>query len=91
MKDIVIAHRDTKNWSDKLALMAITIMRKGFDLVSGYKHDHKIAMGEKDPAKGQRGYFAMTPNKWLVRFIFLESVAGVPVSALILFRYFETY
>lgn len=77
MEDIEIAHRDTKNFSDRLALMAIRIMRNCFDFATGYRHDPKVASGEK-PANQANQQFAMTETKWMTRFIFLESIAGVP-------------
>ncbi|KAH0614205.1 uncharacterized protein H6S33_006091 [Morchella sextelata] len=76
MKDIVIAHRKAKDWSDWVALSAVRFFRRAFDLVTGYKHDKQIALGNKNP--GTTDAFHMTPDKWLARFIFLESIAGVP-------------
>ncbi|EPS37513.1 hypothetical protein H072_8775 [Dactylellina haptotyla CBS 200.50] len=76
MQDIVIAHRNASTWSDKIALNAIRLLRSSFDLVTGYKHDPKIASGEKTAEGGT--HFTMTEKKWMIRFIFLESIAGVP-------------
>ncbi|KAK0117802.1 Alternative oxidase, mitochondrial precursor [Cadophora gregata] len=43
------------------------------DTATGYKHPEEL------PGGGQASKrFEMTESKWLVRFIFLESVAGVP-------------
>ncbi|KAL7272436.1 inducible alternative oxidase 2 [Rhizina undulata] len=75
MKDIVIAHRQTKCWHDYVALSAVRLLRWGFDVATGYRHDKEIAAGTKEPSKQA---FAMTTHKWLTRFIFLESIAGVP-------------
>lgn len=47
------------------------------DLLTGYKHDEAVSLGHKDPALANTK-FAMTERKYLVRNIFLESVAGVP-------------
>ncbi|GAB7350974.1 hypothetical protein MBLNU459_g1471t1 [Dothideomycetes sp. NU459] len=47
------------------------------DLATGYKHDHAVALGQKDPALANQNY-AMTERKYLIRNIFLESVAGTP-------------
>ncbi|KAF2742672.1 alternative oxidase [Sporormia fimetaria CBS 119925] len=38
MRAVVIAHRDAKTWSDKVALIAVRVMRWGLDLATGYKH-----------------------------------------------------
>lgn len=47
------------------------------DLATGYKHDEAVSLGQKDPAHANKT-FAMTEKKYLIRNIFLESVAGVP-------------
>ncbi|KAI9756385.1 MAG: Alternative oxidase, mitochondrial precursor [Chaenotheca gracillima] len=79
MNDIIVAHRETKNWSDWVALSMVRILRWGTDVATGYRHDKEVAKGEKhaDNAVNNKR-FAMTERKWLVRFVFLESVAGVP-------------
>lgn len=79
MDDIKVAHRDTRNWSDWVALSMVRVLRFGTDLATGYRHDKEVARGEKsanDAVSTKR--FAMNERKWLVRFVFLESVAGVP-------------
>lgn len=76
MEAIKIAHRDAKTFGDKLALNTVRFMRYMMDLATGYKHDPELARGE-DSKKG-RPVTYMTERNWLVRFIFLESVAGVP-------------
>ncbi|KAK9350516.1 alternative oxidase-domain-containing protein [Lipomyces doorenjongii] len=70
MKAIDIAHRESRTFSDKVALFAIRVLRKSFDIATGYRH----------PKPGQEGMteFRMTGDKWLTRFVFLESIAGVP-------------
>lgn len=78
MKDIQVAHRETKNWSDWVALSTVRFLRWGTDFATGYRHDKeqaKLKSGDPDIA-GDR--YVMNERKWLVRFIFLESVAGVP-------------
>jgi ubiquinol oxidase len=83
MKAIQIAHRDAKTWSDKFALAMVRTMRWGMDFFTGYKHDHAVSIGEKSTSQAnqehrQTARYAMTEEKWLNRFVFLESVAGVP-------------
>lgn len=70
MRQVSIAHRQAKDWADWVALGAVRVMRWGMDTVTGYRH----------PAPGQEvaPKFKMSEKKWLTRFIFLESVAGVP-------------
>ena len=43
----------------------VRVLRKATDVATGYRHD---------PNKP----YVMSERKWLVRFIFLETVAGVP-------------
>lgn len=77
MEAIKIAHREAKTFSDKFALNLVRFLRYMMDLATGYKHDPELAKGNKDPKTG-RPVSQMTERNWLVRFIFLESVAGVP-------------
>lgn len=70
MRDINIAHRRASNWSDWVALGTVRVFRWGMDLATGYKHPK--------PGQDLPAMFKMTEKKWLARFVFLESVAGVP-------------
>ncbi|EAU33760.1 alternative oxidase, mitochondrial precursor [Aspergillus terreus NIH2624] len=70
MRQVEIAHREAKNWSDWVALGTVRMLRWGMDLVTGYRHP--------PPGKENDVRFRMTEQKWLTRFVFLESVAGVP-------------
>ncbi|CEJ57312.1 Putative Alternative oxidase [Penicillium brasilianum] len=70
MRAVAVGHRDAKNWSDRMALGTVKVLRWGMDSVSGYRHPKP---GQEHEAK-----FQMTEKNWLTRFIFLESVAGVP-------------
>ncbi|KAJ6122660.1 hypothetical protein N7512_005125 [Penicillium capsulatum] len=63
------AHRKADTWQDKAALTSVRFLRWGMDLVSGYRAQSLTAT----PAQ-----YVMTEDKWITRFIFLESVAGVP-------------
>ncbi|ODH44730.1 alternative oxidase, mitochondrial [Paracoccidioides brasiliensis] len=69
MKSIVIAHRNAETWSDWVALGTVRMLRWATDLATGYKHPGKSDQNEQ---------FVMTEKKWIIRFIFLETVAGVP-------------
>lgn len=77
VNSVVVAHRNAKTWSDYIALGALRTTRWCFDLVSGYRHDKAVALHDKSPAAAQQK-FAMTERKYMIRNIFLESVAGVP-------------
>lgn len=76
MQDIHVAHRECKNWSDWVALTMVRLLRWGMDTVTGYRHAKEAITGQDNGKK--RGWFEMNERKWLVRFVFLESVAGVP-------------
>jgi hypothetical protein len=65
MNAIKIAHRESKTWSDWVALGFCRLFRKGMDISTGYRHD---------PNKP----YVMNERKWMVRFVFLETIAGVP-------------
>ena len=83
MSDIKVAHRDTKNWADYIALSMVRILRWGTDTATGYSHPTEEAkqrgsyMGVSK-IKSWASPSSMTERKWLIRFLFLESVAGVP-------------
>ncbi|BCR92490.1 alternative oxidase [Aspergillus chevalieri] len=70
MNKVTVAHREAKDWADWVALGTVRLLRWGMDLVTGYRHP---GLGEENLPK-----FKMTERKWLTRFVFLESVAGVP-------------
>ncbi|GKZ39478.1 alternative oxidase, mitochondrial precursor [Aspergillus brasiliensis] len=70
MRQVTIAHREAKNWADWVALGTVRLLRWGMDFATGYRHP--------PPGKEYDSRFQMTERKWLIRFIFLESVAGVP-------------
>lgn len=75
MKQIAIARRDVKTWSDWTAFNLVRLLRWSTDFATGYRHQKEVKKLEKDP-RAKR--FVMTEQKWLTRFIFLESIAGVP-------------
>ncbi|KAJ4383615.1 inducible alternative oxidase 2 [Didymella sp. IMI 355093] len=62
MNAVTVVHRETQTKADKAALVAVKILRWGLDVATGYKH--------------KQG--AMTEEKYMIRNVFLESVAGVP-------------
>ena len=77
MREVKVAHREARNWSDWVALSAVRSLRWGMDIATGYKHDKAVALAKTDPAAAQKKY-GMNERKFLIRNIFLESVAGVP-------------
>lgn len=77
MRNVIVAHRRAETTSDKIALLAVRVLRWGLDFATGYKHEKAISLNEKDPEAARRK-FAMTEEKYMIRNLFLESVAGVP-------------
>lgn len=65
MLDVAIAHRNSTDWSDRIALGTVRMLRREADLATGYRHN---------PSKR----YIVNERKWMTRFIFLETVAGVP-------------
>ena len=77
MEAVKVAHREVRDFSDRVALLAVRFLRTFLDFFTGYKHDKAVALAGKDPAAAQQKY-GMTEKKYLIRNVFLESVAGVP-------------
>ena len=62
MNQVQVARRDVKTMSDRVALAFVRLLRWSLDTVSGYR----------------KGAGQMTERQYMIRNIFLESVAGVP-------------
>jgi hypothetical protein len=77
MNAVTVAHREATTTSDKLALVAVTVLRSGLDFATGYRHERAVDLNAKDPEAARKKY-AMTEEKYMIRNVFLESVAGVP-------------
>ncbi|KAK4182810.1 mitochondrial alternative oxidase [Podospora australis] len=71
--EVVPGHRAPRNLSDKLAWWVVRSCRWGMDWVTGMGPASKITHGKKVTIEKP-----MTEAQWMVRFIFLESIAGVP-------------
>ncbi|EAU86252.1 mitochondrial alternative oxidase [Coprinopsis cinerea okayama7 len=79
LKAVEVIHREPKTLSDKAARGFVTLARKMFDLVSGYKHK-PLPPNYKDLTVQHlrdQGYI-LDDKGWLRRILFLESIAGVP-------------
>jgi ubiquinol oxidase len=77
MNAVVVAHREARTWAEKFALYAVKFMRFGLDTATGYRHERAVALNAKDPEAARRK-FGMTEEKYMIRNVFLESIAGVP-------------
>ncbi|KAL5346895.1 inducible alternative oxidase 2 [Pseudogymnoascus australis] len=77
--NIRFEHRIPEDMSDRFALFLMRILRKGTDIATGYSHDVTNPATASDPnALESTKPYHMSERKWLIRFLFLESVAGVP-------------
>jgi len=78
-KNVYFEHRRAKDWGDRIALGMVRLLRWGTDIATGYHHDveEPAKPGDTNPV-GKTKPYRMSERKWLIRFIFLESVAGVP-------------
>ncbi len=70
MESIKVEHKEPQTISDKIAFKTMRLFRTSFDTLTGYIHP---PIGEELNPR-----YRMNHKKWLIRFIFLESVAGVP-------------
>ncbi|KAF5094459.1 hypothetical protein D0Z03_002085 [Geotrichum reessii] len=70
LHQIGVSHHQPKTLSDRIANTTLQFIRKSFDIFTGYHHPPK---GKEDDPRYQ-----MSERKWLERFVFLESIAGVP-------------
>ncbi|KAL1748043.1 alternative oxidase-domain-containing protein [Schizophyllum fasciatum] len=79
LKAIEVIHQVPTKLSDKVAFRLVKLCRWGFDVVSGYKHKPLPPDAHKMTVQSLRkdGYI-LGPDGWLNRFLFLESIAGVP-------------
>lgn len=78
MREVQFAHRDPRDWRDKTALTMVRILRWGLDLATGYKHAKAVALNDREGAAAANAKYGMTERKYMIRNVFLESVAGVP-------------
>ncbi|KAF9046402.1 alternative oxidase-domain-containing protein [Panaeolus papilionaceus] len=78
LKAVEVIHRNPKTVTDKVAYALVRIARRTFDIVSGYKHP----TGPPEPGMTveelRKSGHALSPKQWLMRILFLESIAGVP-------------
>jgi hypothetical protein len=77
MNQVIVAHRDARTMSDRVAFFAVRFLRAFLDYFTGYKHDKAVALAQTDLALATQKY-GMTEKKYMIRNVFLESVAGVP-------------
>ncbi|KAB5554657.1 mitochondrial alternative oxidase [Coniochaeta sp. 2T2.1] len=70
------AHREPKTFGDWAAWKVIRLCRWGMDVATGLQPEQQVDM--KHSTTATAAMQPLTEGQWLVRFIFLESIAGVP-------------
>jgi len=71
-------HREAKTLSDTVAWNFVRMLRWGFDLFTGYKHNPVPPRANMSLEELRKAGYIMDEKLWLRRFLFLESIAGVP-------------
>lgn len=79
MNSVIVAHRNAETWSDKVALTMVKVMRWCMDRATGYVHKDAKELAAMDSEAARKKYY-MTERKYMIRNIFLESVAGKTIS-----------
>ncbi|TGO90765.1 hypothetical protein BPOR_0052g00280 [Botrytis porri] len=76
---VYFAHRKPRDFSDRVALGMVRFLRWCTDFATGYKHNVEAPKKASDSnAVTATKPYQMSERKWLIRYVFLESVAGVP-------------
>lgn len=79
LRAVEVLHRQPQTFSDKIAANLVKLCRWGFDFASGYKHKplppNSTSMSLEEL---RRGGYVLTEQAWLMRILFLETIAGVP-------------
>ncbi|KIX09547.1 alternative oxidase, mitochondrial [Rhinocladiella mackenziei CBS 650.93] len=76
MLSVVPAHREPKTLGDRFAWKLIRICRWCMDFATGLRPEQQV--DKKKPTTEVVASKPLTEAQWLVRFVFLESIAGVP-------------
>ncbi|CAK7236159.1 inducible alternative oxidase 2 [Sporothrix curviconia] len=76
MLAVVPGHRAPETIGDRIAWRLMRFCRWGMDTATGMKRDQKS--DKKNPTTAVTAEKPLTEAQWMIRFIFLESIAGVP-------------
>lgn len=76
MKAVVPAHRKPEGFADWAAWKVVRLARWCMDKATGM--DRKQQVDKKNPTTAVLAEKPLTEAQWLIRFVFLESIAGVP-------------
>ncbi|KAF8606943.1 alternative oxidase [Ceratobasidium sp. AG-I] len=78
LKSVSVFHRTPENAGDKVALALVKLARWGFDLVSRYRSKPIPPNSKLSVAELRKEGYLMAESEWLMRILFLETIAGVP-------------
>jgi hypothetical protein len=76
MLAVVPAHRKPATWGDYFAWKFMRFCRWGMDLCTGMRGEQKV--DKNNPTTATHSIKPLTESQWMIRFLFLESIAGVP-------------
>ncbi|KIW27816.1 alternative oxidase, mitochondrial [Cladophialophora immunda] len=76
MLNVQPAHREPKTMGDWFAWKLIRFCRYWMDVATGLRSEQQV--DKKNPTTAVEAARPLTEAQWLVRFVFLESIAGVP-------------
>ncbi|KAI1383450.1 alternative oxidase [Hypoxylon trugodes] len=76
MLAVVPSHRPPQTWGDWSAWKFMRMCRWGMDFFTGMKKEQKV--DKANPTTAVNTIKPLTEGQWLLRFLFLESIAGVP-------------
>ncbi|KAL2015496.1 hypothetical protein VTK56DRAFT_5368 [Thermocarpiscus australiensis] len=75
MLSVVPEHREPKTWGDWCAWKLVRLCRWFTDVATGIGPEQQVKNSSTTIVAAQK---PLTEAQWLVRFVFLESIAGVP-------------
>ncbi|KAJ2982572.1 hypothetical protein NQ176_g1293 [Zarea fungicola] len=77
MKAVVPAHRKPRTFGDWVAWKTVRFARYCMDKATGMDREQQQT-DKKNPTTAVEAQKPLTEAQWLIRFVFLESIAGVP-------------
>ncbi|KAI0404867.1 alternative oxidase [Xylaria palmicola] len=77
MLAVVPVHRKPETWGDYFAWKFMRFCRWGMDFCTGMRSERKV-VDTANPTTATYAVKPLTESQWLIRFLFLESIAGVP-------------
>lgn len=91
LKQVKVVRHEPKDISDRIVAALVKLIRFGFDTATRYKHpiEHQENSG-KSLSEMRKAGLVMTPQQWMARILFLESIAGVPGMVAAMLRHFKS-